>query len=62
MPLKINKYIRQKNVSQLPESVQIIITNKQKEARRLLNGVKGKITDAIVNGKFYIDGDVSTIA
>lgn len=60
--LKINKYIRQKNVSQLPESVQIIITNKQKEARRLLNEVKGKITDAIVNGKFYIDGDVSTIA
>ena len=60
--LKIDKYIKQKNVSQLPESVQTIITNKQKEARRLLNEAKGRITDAIINGKFYIDGDVSTIA
>lgn len=60
--LKIDKYIKQKNVSQLPESIQNIITNKQKEARRLLNEAKDKITNAIINGTFYIGGRVVSIS
>ena len=55
--LKIDKYIKQKNVSQLPESIQNIIGNKQKEARRLLNEAKDKISDAVIKGTFYIDGN-----
>jgi hypothetical protein len=60
--LKIDKYIKQKNVSQLPESIQNIITNKQKEARRLLNEAKEKINNAIINGTFYIGGRVVSIS
>ena len=59
--LKIDKFIKQKNVSQLPESIQTIITNKQKEGRRLLNEAKDKISEAIMNGTFYIDGEVVSI-
>lgn len=55
--LKIEKYIRQKNVSQLAESTQTIINLKQKEARRLIEDAKDHISDAILHGKFYIDGD-----
>ena len=60
--LKIDKYIKQKNVSQLPESIQNIIGNKQKEARRLLNEAKEKINNAIINGTFYIGGRVVSIS
>ena len=60
--LKIDKYIKQKNVSQLPESIQNIIGNKQKEARRLLNEAKDKIGDAIIKGTFYIDGKIVPIS
>lgn len=60
--LKIDKYIKQKNVSQLPESIQNIITNKQKEARRLLNEAKNKIDNAIIHGTFYIGGRVVSIS
>lgn len=53
--------LKQKNVNQLPESIQTIITNKQKEGRRLLNEAKDKITEAIIHGKFYIDGEIVSI-
>lgn len=59
--LKIEKFIKQKNVNQLPESIQTIITNKQKEGRRLLNEAKDNITEAIIHGKFYIDGEIVSI-
>lgn len=59
--LKIEKYIRQKNVSQLPESTQNIITTKQKEARRLLNEARDNIGEAIIHGKFFIDGEIISI-
>ena len=60
--LKIEKYIRQKNVSQLAESTQNIINLKQKEARRLIGEAKEHISDAILHGKFYIDGDQKNIS
>lgn len=56
--LKINKYIKQKNVNQLPESIQNIIKAKQSEANRLNNEAKEQIEKAILNGKFYIDGEL----
>ena len=60
--LKIEKYIRQKNVSQLAESTQTIINLKQKEARRLIGDARDHISDAILHGKFYIDGDQKNIS
>lgn len=60
--LKIEKYIRQKNVSQLAESTQTIINLKQKEARRLIGDAKEHISDAILHGKLYIDGDQKNIS
>ncbi|WP_438588936.1 BREX system P-loop protein BrxC [Dubosiella newyorkensis] len=60
--LKIEKFIRQKNVNQLPESVQKIITNKQKEAQRLSNVAKENLQNAILHGKFFIDGQIETIS
>ncbi|WP_305209030.1 BREX system P-loop protein BrxC [Dubosiella newyorkensis] len=60
--LKIEKFIRQKNVNQLPESVQKIITNKQKEAQRLSNVAKENLQNAILHGQFFIDGQIETIS
>lgn len=60
--LKIEKYIRQKNISQLPESTQNIINTRQKEAQRLKKESKDNISEAIIHGKFYIDGEVVNIS
>ncbi len=60
--LKIDKFIKQKNVNQLPQSIQDIITNKQREARRLQNEAKEKLSEAIIKGKFYIDGAVVNLS
>lgn len=60
--LKIEKYIRQKNISQLPESTQNIINTRQKEAQRLKKEFKDNISEAIIHGKFYIDGEVVNIS
>ena len=56
--LKIDKYIKQKNVGQLPQSLQNIIASKQREARNLQNEAKEKLENSIIKGKFYIDGTV----
>lgn len=60
--LKIDKFIKQKNINQLSQSIQDIITNKQKEARRLQNEAKDKLSEAIIKGKFYIDGTVVNLS
>ena len=60
--LKIDKFIKQKNVNQLPQSIQDIITNKQREARHLQNEAKEKLSEAIIKGKFYIDGSVVNLS
>ena len=59
--LKIEKYIRQKNVIQLPEVTKNIIDNKQKEANRLVKEAKENIIEAIIHGKFFIDGEIVSI-
>jgi hypothetical protein len=54
---KIRKYIKQKNVSQLPESIQDIIRKRQVQARTLEESAKKQIEKAIVDGTFYICGE-----
>jgi hypothetical protein len=54
---KIRKYIKQKNVSQLPESIQDIIRKRQAQARTLEESAKVQIDKAIVGGAFFIYGE-----
>ena len=54
---KIRKYIKQKNVSQLPESIQDIIRKRQAQARTLEESAKTQIDKAIVGGTFFIYGE-----
>ncbi len=54
---KIRKYIKQKNVSQLSESLQNIIQNRQSQARTLEESAKVQIDKAIVGGAFFIYGE-----
>lgn len=56
--LKIKKYIKQKNVNQLPSSVQKIIQDKQTESNRLERQATDDVKKAIAEGKYYIDGEV----
>lgn len=54
---KIRKYIKQKNVSQLPGSIQDIIRKRQSQARLLEESTRKQIEKAIVDGKFYVCGE-----
>ena len=54
---KIKKYVKQKNVSQLSESIQDIIRKRQAQARSLEDNARKEIEKAIVDGTFYIDGE-----
>lgn len=60
--LKIKKYIKQKNVNQLPSSVQKIITDKQTESNRLERQATDDVKKAIAEGKYYIDGEVVSMS
>ena len=60
--LKIEKFTNQKNVNHLPKSIQDIIMDKNKEKQRLMNEAKENIQNAILHGKFYIDGQIETIS
>lgn len=54
---KIRKYIKQKNVSQLPESIQDIIRKRQAQARTLEESARVQIEKAIMGGTFFIFGE-----
>lgn len=54
---KIRKYIKQKNVSQLPESIQDIIRKRQSQATTLEESAKKQIEKAITGGTFFINGE-----
>ncbi|MGI6252178.1 MAG: BREX system P-loop protein BrxC [Aminivibrio sp.] len=58
---KIRKYIKQKNVSQLPETIQEIIRKQQARARSLEDSAKTLIEKAIADGVFYICGEKAEI-
>lgn len=55
---KIKKYIKQKNINQLPPTIQKIVQDKQSEANRLEKQAIEEIKKAIVEGKFYVHGEL----
>ncbi len=55
--LKIRKYVKTRNVAQLPKSVQDIIRNQQDEATKYENDALDQIRAAIVDADFYVDGE-----
>ncbi|MFF2531151.1 BREX system P-loop protein BrxC [Brevibacillus sp. NPDC058079] len=59
--LKIEEYRKKKNPTQLPESIQNILNNKQAEARDRRRRVKDLLEEAIKGGVFYINGNKSEI-
>ena len=59
--MKIRKYVKQKNVSQLSESIQDIIRKRQQEARRLEERARGYIEKAIVGAKVVVHGEIMDI-
>ena len=58
---KIRKYIKQKNVSQLPESIQDIIRKRQAQARILEESARMQIDKAIIGATFYVHGEKTEI-
>lgn len=54
---KIRDYIKKKNVSKLPESMQEIIRKRQAQARTLEDSAKTQLEKAIIGGTFYIHGE-----
>ena len=56
---KIRKYVKSKNVSQLPEAIQHIIRNKQQQATAYEKDAKQHISNAICEAKAYVSGEVS---
>lgn len=62
MAAKIRKYIKQKNINQLAPSVQRIVQDKQNEANRLEKEAKEDIKKSIVDGKYYVHGEVLSLS
>lgn len=59
--MKIRKYVKQRNVSQLPESIQDIIRKRQQQARTLEERARGYIEKAIVAAKIVVHGEIMDI-
>ncbi|ETT45418.1 hypothetical protein BSK66_10140 [Paenibacillus odorifer] len=59
--LKIEEYRKKKNLSQLPESIQNILNNKQAEAKDRRRRVRDMLEEAIKDGVFYINGNKAEI-
>lgn len=55
--MKVEKYVKQKNVTQLSPSVQAIIRAHQEEARKYESEAKTELVKAIENAEFYADGE-----
>lgn len=55
--LKIRKYVKQRNVEQLPESVKDIIRGHQEEAGKFELTAAGELKKAIETAEFYVDGE-----
>lgn len=61
MSLKIQKYVKSKNLSQLPEAIRKIIQGRQSEAKEREKTASSLLKDAIVNGTFYVAGSRANI-
>ncbi len=55
--MKIRKYVKQRNVSQLPKSVQKIISDQQDEAGKYEQSAMAELQKAIEGAQFYADGE-----
>ena len=55
--MKIRKYVKQRNVTQLPKSVQDIIRDRQEEAVRYERAAMGELKRAIEGAVYYVDGE-----
>jgi hypothetical protein len=55
--MKIRKYVKQQNVTQLPKKVQDIIRGQQDEAARYEQTAREELKQAIVDADFYIVGE-----
>lgn len=55
--MKVRKYVKQRNVSQLPKSVQDIIRNHQDEAAKYETTAEEELKKAIIAAEFYVDGE-----
>lgn len=59
--MKIRKYVKQRNVSQLPESIQDIIRKRQQQARTLEERARGYIEKAIIGARVVVHGEIMEI-
>lgn len=59
--MKVRKYVKMRNVPQLPRSQQDIIRAQLDEATKLENQGREALIKAIESAKFYIDGEVCTL-
>lgn len=55
--MKIRKYVKSKNVAQLPETIQAIIRERQQQASAHEKAGKELIVTAISEGRIYVAGD-----
>ena len=55
--LKIRKYVKQKNINELPKTIRDIIKNYQDEATRLESDATESLKQSIVDAAFYVDGE-----
>lgn len=54
---KVRKYVKQRNVAQLPKAVQDIIRSHQDEATKYESSAKEDLKKAIIGAEFYVDGE-----
>ena len=55
--MKIRKYVKTRNVSQLPSTIQAIIAAKQRQASSYENEAKGLISKSFLNATFVVNGE-----
>lgn len=55
--MKIRKYVKQRNIAQLPKSVQDIIRDQQDEASKYEMSAMEELRRAITEGTFFADGE-----
>jgi hypothetical protein len=55
--MKIRKYVKQRNVAQLPKSVQNIISSRQDEAGKYETNAEENLEKAIIGAECYVDGE-----
>ena len=58
---KIRKYVKSRNVAQLPEAIQHIIRGKQQQASAYEKTAKEHISSAILEARVYVSGEVGSI-